>query len=279
MEDGQTAEQQEEVFVPPSNESLFDGEEAAVVAHETSGGEAAAPEGDKGDEQQAATETKEEKVVEAGDGVVTEEQQLDDDSPKDPEKSGIYHDLKKERTKRQALETELEELRAKNPAQAAEEGGADVKKNFWDDPDKSVADIKANTAVEVHKANFKIYARFGKEKHGDEKFNAAFSEFAAMSKVDSSLFQKMSEADDPAEYIYQTGKQSIGIKEIGDPAAYKQKLKEELKKEILAEMTAEKGEGAKPEAKDPPESLSTVSSKAVDDQNIVAQNTAEDLYD
>jgi len=280
MPDEQLVEQQEETFVPPSNEMLFDGAEEAVVAQDASGGGEGALKDDKGDEQQADADTKDDKPKnDEADDILDDKEKLEL-SDDDKEKSGIYHDLKKERTKRQDLESENESLKkqlAGGTDNKDEKGGEDDKKTFWDDPDKSVESLKANTAMEVHKANFKIYARFGKEKHGEEKFDAAFAEFGVLSKNDTTLFQKMSEADDPAEFIYQAGKQSIALKEIGDPAAFRVKIEEEVRAKIEAESKADKDKQAKDDG--PPESLSTVSSKGVQDQKVINTSTAEDLYD
>lgn len=92
-----------------------------------------------------------------------------------------------------------------------------------------------------------------------EDFDEALEDFKTLAKKEPALIQKLNQQPDPAEWAYRTAKQAKGIAEIGDPAAFREKLEKELREKWEAEQAAQESEQVEetetPSRPSPPKTL------------------------
>ena len=168
-----------------------------------------------------------------------------------------------EKRKRQELEKQLEE---KSKPKAEEV-------NLFVDPDGFKKSIKDGIRQENFKTKVNLSREFMLEAKPDYEEKEA--KFFEMAQTDSALVTKMQNHSNPARFAYETASKQQALDEIGDPAAYK----ERLKKEILEEL---KGSQDKPEETEKPQvddapSLATAS--AAKSNTSINEMSLEDMFD
>lgn len=145
-----------------------------------------------------------------------------------------YHD---EKRKRQELERRLAEI--EKPAKQEEV-------DLFVDPKGFTQGLKNELKNELLTERINLSREIMAETKSDYADKEA--RFVQMAQADPSLVAKMNASPNPAKFAYETAAKAIAdeaklklLDEIGDPAAYREKLKQEL----LAEL------GGKPPAKTP----------------------------
>jgi hypothetical protein len=132
--------------------------------------------------------------------------------------------LKDERSKRQALETELEQLRASIAQQPQQEPQAPPDR--WEDPDgydQYLIQQAAHYAREqaVHAFNQqRIHQSAVRARGKYDDYDHAHQVFGEMVQRNPALMDQMLTADDPAEYAYNEAKSEIAIRSAGGLQAY-----------------------------------------------------------
>ena len=144
-----------------------------------------------------------------------------------------------ERRKRQDLERQLTELRAKPAAQAA----AEPAKGFFDDPEAALASFEQRTQTVILKSKLDITEAIARNKYPD--FEAKFATFRDLANTTPGLANQWLTSSDPAEFAYKTGRDYMALKQAGDLP----KMKEQLEKELRLKIEAEHKEKADAEAK------------------------------
>lgn len=182
----------------------------------------------------------------------------DDTTPVSREEfEGVKKALLEERRKRQELE--------KTPEPAPE---PEPLPDPVEDPDGFAAAVEARAEA---KANAKFQqAEADRVNQSEQRARAAHPDFDEVAKnffeaaqLNPALADEVRQASDPAEKAYEIGKRIAQMNEIGDPEAYKAKLKAEA----LAELEAEKAEKQKTDEDEAlkdqlPEDLTGVASDA-----------------
>lgn len=101
------------------------------------------------------------------------------------------------------------------------------------------------------------------------------AKFLEMAKADPSLAQKVMAHANPAKFAYETAAKQMQLDEIGDPVAYREKLKAE----ILAELKGSEEKPDKPakQTTERPPSLATAS--AAGSNTVQPKKTLEELFE
>ena len=164
----------------------------------------------------------------------------DKDSPaKTSEKHWSETAYLDEKGKRQNLERENAELKAK--LQPKEEDDVDL----FADPDK----FKKSVDDKINNATLSTKISLSREFIMDSKPDYVEKEakFVEMATADRSLVTKMNQSSNPAKFAYETASKQIAyeaklklVDEIGDPEAYKAKLKQEILDELKSVQPAKK---------------------------------------
>lgn len=133
--------------------------------------------------------------------------------------------LHAERTKRQALEQELQQLRSQQPPQKPT--------SVLEDEDKAFTERLSKATQPLMERFFKLSVKTARQGREDyEEVAAAFQEAAGN---DPKLWEQFRASDDPGEYVYSVGKQ---IKELGDVGGDILKYGEKKRSEGAAEADA-----------------------------------------
>ena len=156
--------------------------------------------------------------------------------------------MQAEREKRQAAEARLRELEQpkKEPIDP------------WTDLPGALKSEREQLQETLFVERCNLTAEIARQRHTDyDEMQAAFLEAA---EADPSLFARLRQERNPAEYAYKQGLLHRELGSVnGDPVAYREKLKASIRAEVEAELAA-KG-GVKPPAV--PASLNSDSSPAV----------------
>jgi hypothetical protein len=105
-------------------------------------------------------------------------------------------------------------------------------------------------------------------------YEAKEAKFLEMAKADPSLAEKLKTHANPAKFAYETAAKQIALDEIGDPVAYREKLKQELLAELNGSKPADKP-AKQPIEKAP--SLATAS--AAGSNTSVVKKSLEDMFE
>lgn len=157
---------------------------------------------------------------------------------------------KDERQKRQKLEKELEELRAKY-----EKTDQAEMPDIFDDQKGFVKTLEERHQRELHNLRIDIYREAMIEANPDyEEKEAKFLEMAKESPI---LATQLRKAKNPAKFVYDQVKKYEQFEKLQDVDAYEKKLRAELEAKVLKEVEAKKQQEA-----DVAESLSPSLAKA-----------------
>ena len=188
------------------------------------------------DTEQESTQDESEETQESESS--TTEQQTSEEVTDDPEVKNLdwakvaYLD---EKRKRQELEKRLEALENGGKQQQEQAKGPDLFENPEEYLQNRELRLKADISREMMMESKPDY----KEKE---------EVFLALAKDDPTLVVKLRKAPNPAKFAYETAVKHKALEEIGDPVAYREKVKAEL----IAELS-------KPSPKKKPSLASTTS--------------------
>jgi hypothetical protein len=137
-----------------------------------------------------------------------------------------------EKRKRQELERRLQEL--EKPAQKQEQDEPDI----FVDPKGFTDGLKNEIRQTVLQERINLSRELMLETKGDDYVQKE-ARFVEMVKADASLLTKMNASANPAKFAYDTATKAMEqeaklklVEEIGDPVAYREKLKAELLAEL-----------------------------------------------
>lgn len=139
-----------------------------------------------------------------------------------------------ERDKRKAAEA-----RAKDLEKRLEEKKESP--NFWDDPEKAVADVRESLEAEFDKKltekMFRFSIKTASHRHND--YQEAFDAFKQAAEDNPALANMAADSDDPGDEIYRIGKNFLQLEQSGgDIEAMREKIRAEERDKILAELKA-----------------------------------------
>lgn len=137
-----------------------------------------------------------------------------------------------EREKRQRAERELEEWRRR----AAPPPAPPVRPDVFADPDGAFSHIEKQVSEQVTRARLDMSVMMeqaSKPDYADKE--AAFIEAV---KANPALYQQMLADPHPAGFAYRVGSQVLAMREIGDPAGYRERIEAELREKLEAEYAA-----------------------------------------
>jgi hypothetical protein len=163
-----------------------------------------------------------------------------------------------ERDKRQRAERELEEWRRRAAPPPAPPQRPDV----FADPDGAFQHIEQQVSEQVARARLDMSVMMEQASKPDyaEKEGA----FIEAVKANPALYQQMLADPHPAGFAYRVGSQVLAMREIGDPAGYRERIEKELRERLEAEYAAKYQQVTPPAAPLPafPTSLSTARAAA-----------------
>jgi len=106
--------------------------------------------------------------------------------------------------------------------------------------------------------------------------------FIEMGQSDASLFEKMKNSDNPAKFAYETAKQNQLLAEIGDPDAYRERLKAEILAGLNTEEKVEETTGSETKETEktstPSLANKTASGSNSEDVEKASTTTIDDLF-
>ena len=143
-----------------------------------------------------------------------------------------------EKEKRQKLEKELEEFKAKFEQVKMNSKSEKVKKpDALDDPEAAIKYSQDQLEQQIWSQKVGLSESILKSM-GDKfsDYDEKRSLFMDLAKDDPSLAQKLRNSDNPALFAYETATNHLKVKEFSNPD-YEKNLREQIKKEILDEMS------------------------------------------
>jgi hypothetical protein len=162
-----------------------------------------------------------------------------------------------EREKRQRAERELEEWRRR----ATPPPAPPVRPDVFADPDGAFSHIEQQVSEQVTRARLDMSVMM--EQASKPDYAEKESAFIEAVKANPALYQQMMSDPHPAGFAYRVGSQVLAMREIGDPAGYRERIEQELREKLEAEYAA-KYQQVTPPAPLPafPTSLSTARAAA-----------------
>lgn len=157
-----------------------------------------------------------------GEEIPAEEPQTEAPPAPEPEAQGQLAALKDERRKRQEAEQRAAFLEQQfktmqQPAPQQQEPEPD----FWDNPQRVIASqvqkavIEALQAEKQQQTMARIDESESKARAAYADYDDAFHAFHRAASVNPSLVQQMTQASDPAEFAYKTGKSALDLQRVG----------------------------------------------------------------
>lgn len=172
-----------------------------------------------------------------------------------PEVRAFLKAAQDERTKRQALERELAELKAAKPAEPA--------KTFWDDPEAALKAQEQKIEGIVTQTRLTTAEAIARGKYTD--FDEKVAIFQEVLQKTPGIYQQWLASADPAEYAYQLGKNHQELQAVGSIEGLRAQITKETEARVRAQVEAElkaKYEAAAKERAALPGSLSDARSTA-----------------
>jgi hypothetical protein len=167
-----------------------------------------------------------------------------DPTPEPEEVKGLRAAATAERKKRQEIEQELAQVRqmlAQQPPPQEEE-----KPFLGDEYEQRFTETKTEFQQALTQQKLELSEAIARERYED--FDAKLDTFKEMLKADPNLYNRMVGQGNPAGWMYKQAsefEQMQKLKEIGDPVAYANTLKEQLREQIKAELLAEQAAATK----------------------------------
>lgn len=161
-----------------------------------------------------------------------------------------------EREKRQAAQREAEELRRWKAEREAKDAEAkQPKPDFYDNPEQYLQSERQKIEHAVWSRHLDSSQYRAEQAHGKEAVAAAIPEFQVAATQNPALAHQFNSHPEPYAFLMEWKAKADAMKEIGDdPAAYRERLRQEL----LAEHQA--AQPAQPQSRPIPGSLSAAPS-------------------
>jgi len=137
-----------------------------------------------------------------------------------------------EREKRQRAERELEEWRRR----ATPPPAPPVRPDVFADPDGAFQHIEQQVSEQVTRARLDMSVMM--EQASKPDYAEKESAFIEAVKSNPALYQQMMSDPHPAGFAYRVGSQVLAMREIGDPAGYRERIEQELREKLEAEYAA-----------------------------------------
>jgi hypothetical protein len=137
-----------------------------------------------------------------------------------------------EREKRQRAERELEEWRRR----AAPPPSPPQRPDVFADPDGAFSHIEQQVSEQVTRARLDMSVMM--EQSSKPDYAEKESAFIEAVKANPALYQQMLADPHPAGFAYRVGSQVLAMREIGDPAGYRERIEKELREKLEAEYAA-----------------------------------------
>lgn len=186
-------------------------------------------------------------------------------APKD-DVSGVVKGILDEREKRQQYQREAEELRRWKAEREAKDAEAQKKPDFYENPDEYMRQREQAQQHAIWNERLNMSELMATNKHGEEAVNAAADAFKVAAAQNPALVHEFTQQRDPYGFVMKWHQKNSMLTEIGeDPAAYKERLRQELLAELQAQQPAPVA--AKPTI---PGSLSTAPSAAKATAPVIA---------
>jgi hypothetical protein len=137
-----------------------------------------------------------------------------------------------EREKRQRAERELEEWRRR----AAPPPAPPQRPDLFADPDAFGAHVEQQVTEQVTRARLDMSVMLEQANKPDyaEKEGA----FIEAVRANPALYSQMLADPHPAGFAYRVGSQVLAMREVGDPASYRERIEAELREKLEAEYAA-----------------------------------------
>jgi hypothetical protein len=165
-----------------------------------------------------------------------------------------------EREKRQRAERELEEWRRRATPPPSPPQRPDV----FADPDGAFQHIEQQVSEQVTRARLDMSVMM--EQASKPDYAEKESAFIEAVRANPALYQQMLADPHPAGFAYRVGSQVLAMREIGDPAGYRERIEKELREKLEAEYAAKYQQVQPPPQATPlpafPTSLSTARAAA-----------------
>lgn len=236
-----------------SPEEMKDSLEGNVVDEESDPDETD-DEADTGDDKDKAgkTETK-------TDDASKDDDKSKDDDEEEPRRGDPKLALRDERERRRAAERDrderipkedfnrllsrLEVLERERSAPKADDDKSTLPEepDIFADPDGFKQSIKAELKREHTLQRVEETFADAHEAHGKE-FEAAYGALTALDRAnptDRALVQRISTSPNPGKALMKWHRSEAAVREIGDPAAFKERVRKELRDELLEELREE----------------------------------------
>jgi hypothetical protein len=147
-----------------------------------------------------------------------------------------------ERRKRQELEREIADLRAKAKPDAVPEKPS--RPDIFEDQEGAFGHLEKAFEARLATRQIELSQELMREKYAD--YDEKESLFVDLVKADPSLIQKMRAAALPAKFVYDHVTKHQQMQEMQDVDAYREKIRAEVR----AELEKERGEEAEPAARE-----------------------------
>lgn len=171
--------------------------------------------------------------------------------------------LKAEREKRQAYERELAQYR-----QQAQQPAPELPQ-FFEAPEQYVQQVVNQATTKQTQVFYVALEEAAREQYAD--YDEIFAEVCEAAQGNPLISQQVFSAPNPAVAAYKLGQNLRAMKELQDPAAYRQKVEAEVRAQIKAEQDAAAAAKAAQVAAIPPDLSAARSARdepAVEDDSL-----------
>jgi hypothetical protein len=223
------------------------------------------------DETKGEAETEEAQATEEEAQESTPDSKAQDDDEKSWTKTA-YLD---EKAKRQERDAQIEQLSQK--LKELEEKGQEASKtDFYDDPDKALAEVEAKNQGELRALKLEMSEELMRSLHTD--YDELRAEFIELAKDNPVIRQEFNKASNMAKYAYETAQKARQANELKNPEALREKLRAELREELRNELKAElETSQAKQQEKDSALMPSLASKQSKGDMNDSPEESLDDI--
>lgn len=133
-----------------------------------------------------------------------------------------------EREKRQALQKQVDDLKAKG----------EPEKDFFEDPEGHMAKLKEELETSTTNRFVDLTVDLARVNHED--FDEVMEGWKDVVEANPVVLNQVMASENPGEESYRIAKQYRDMQEIGDPEAYREKLTEEITEKVLKELEEKK---------------------------------------